>query len=266
VTQVALGAQHSCALIADGTARCWGLNDHGQLGDGTTSTRILPVVVKSSASKNLSGITQLGPDGIGNMCALLVDGTARCWGDNGFGQLGDGTTTNRLFPVPVKNAAGNGSLTDITRLAAAGQYTCARVVDGSVRCWGANDIGELGDGTTTHRKLPVVVKGIGGAGTLTGVVQLAGGDDITCAVLVGGGSRCWGDNNFGELGIGTAVGPQNCTGTPCSTTPVVVKNTAGTGSLGGGTFFASGNDYACVRLVNGTANCWGHGGVCRGFG
>ena len=115
-----------------------GLNSNGQLGDGTTTQRLSPVVVKNSTNTGpLTGITQIVAGGT-HTCARLSDGTARCWGKNSNGQLGDGTTTQRLLPVVVKNPAGSGSLTNVSQLSLAVIYSCTRIGDGTVRCWGNN--------------------------------------------------------------------------------------------------------------------------------
>ena len=168
VVAVTTGAQHTCALLSDTTARCWGSNSNGQLGDGTTTTRLLPVVVRNAAgTAPLTGITQIAAGGL-HTCARLSDGTARCWGLNSSGQLGDGTTTNRLLPVVVKNPTGTGALTAVTDVTTAVVFSCARMSDGTARCWGSNGNGVLGDGTSTTRLLPVVVKNSAGTGAAHG--------------------------------------------------------------------------------------------------
>jgi hypothetical protein len=101
VAQLALGVYHSCARLNDGTARCWGANDHGQLGDGTTTQRLNPTeVVSTSGTGVLSGIVDLHA-GYDFSCALLTSGDVSCWGWNDQGQLGDGTTTDRIVPTNV---------------------------------------------------------------------------------------------------------------------------------------------------------------------
>jgi alpha-tubulin suppressor-like RCC1 family protein len=103
-------------------------------------------------------------------CALKGDGTVMCWGFNAFGQLGDGTTINRLEPVVVKG------LTDATAIATGFDHACALKEDGTVECWGANGVGQLGDGTGTDRDEPVPVKG------LTDATAITTGSDHTCAL------------------------------------------------------------------------------------
>jgi alpha-tubulin suppressor-like RCC1 family protein len=144
-TSIKLGKRHACVILADGTARCWGDNTHGQLGDGTTTTKQSPVVVK-----DLQNIQSLA---LGSFfsCALLKDHTARCWGDNTHGQLGDGTTEQRPAPVPASNLA------SIQKLIAGGTHACGQLSDGQIKCWGGNTQNELGDRTTDDRTTPVPI-------------------------------------------------------------------------------------------------------------
>ncbi|GIV95655.1 MAG: hypothetical protein KatS3mg057_0312 [Herpetosiphonaceae bacterium] len=153
IVALSAGGSHSCALVADGTARCWGNNGDGQLGDGTTTDSASPVVVGGVTP--LTDIVALSV-GYAHSCALLVDGTARCWGRNDYGQLGNGTTTDSASPVVVGGAT---PLTDIVALSAGGEHSCALLVDGTARCWGANGSGQLGNGTRMSSPSPVVVGG-----------------------------------------------------------------------------------------------------------
>jgi alpha-tubulin suppressor-like RCC1 family protein len=141
--------------------KCWGFNGSGQLGDGTTTTRLFPVIV--------SGITNAVAIAAGEFhtCALLADGSARCWGDNSTGQLGDGTTTDRPAPTEVtisflKRTLSGGvvaivPLVNLVRIATGRRHTCAILADGSVRCWGENAFGQIGSGTTFDQLRPVPV-------------------------------------------------------------------------------------------------------------
>ncbi|GIV95656.1 MAG: hypothetical protein KatS3mg057_0313 [Herpetosiphonaceae bacterium] len=229
------GGSHSCALLADGTARCWGYNYSGQLGDGTTVSSPSPVVVGGATP--LTDIVALSAGGY-HSCALLADGTARCWGNNWAGQLGDGTTTDSASPVVVGGAT---PLMDIVALSVGGYHSCALVADGSARCWGANWSGQLGDGTSTSS--PLVV---GGATPLTDIMALSAGDAHSCALLSDGTARCWGANWYGQLGDGT---------TTDSASPVVV---GGTSPLTDIVALSAGGVHSCALLADGTARCWGN--------
>jgi hypothetical protein len=169
--------------------------------------------------------------GDSHTCAVVAGGTIRCWGRNGHGQLGDGTTTDRSTPVTVQG------LTGVTQLAAGGYHTCAVVAGGTIRCWGRNGNGQLGDGTTTDRSTPVTVQG------LTGVTQLTTGLFHTCAVVAGGAVKCWGYNSSGQLGDGT---------TTDRWTPVTVQG------LTGATQLATGDLHTCAVVAGGTIKCWGY--------
>jgi alpha-tubulin suppressor-like RCC1 family protein len=156
-------------------------------------------------------------------------------------------------------------------LAVGGGQACAAMVNGNAQCWGANSAGQLGSGTSAGPKscgiasiacspLPLVVKNSAGSGPLTGVVKVTAGED-TSAVIVNGTADCWGDNELGQLGIGTTTGPQSCGngGFSCSTLPVVVNNTEGSGALTGVVEVVSeaGAVHTYTRMSNGTADCWG---------
>src|SRR2546426_6866748 len=145
VTAIAAGDRYTCALTTPGGVSCWGYNEFGQLGNGTTSDSASPVDVTGLAS-GISAIAARGE----HTCALTVAGGVKCWGADINGQLGDGTTTNSPTPVDVVGLA-----TGITAIATGGEHTCALTTDGAVKCWGWNAAGQLGDGTTTDRSSPV---------------------------------------------------------------------------------------------------------------
>jgi len=215
---------HTCALKSDGTVWCWGDNEYGELGDGTTTERHTPVQVSG-----LTNVVAVAPGSV-HTCALKSDGTVWCWGDNYYGQLGDGTTTERHTPVQVSG------LTNVVAVTVGSLHTCALKSDGTVWCWGFNGAGELGDGTTTDRHTPVQVSG------LTNVVAVTVGFVHTCALKSDGTVWCWGYNHHGELGDGTTTDRH---------TPVQVSGLTNVVAV------EAGGGHSCALKSDGTVWCWG---------
>jgi alpha-tubulin suppressor-like RCC1 family protein len=236
VAAVAGSSSHTCAVGGAGVMVCWGLNDSGQLGDGSTTSRTTPVVVAG-----LTGDPALPAPGRYHTCVLLADGGVKCWGDNAYGQLGDGTTTDRLVPVGVTGLAGGEGVAPAgaLKVAAGANHTCVLTAQGGVRCWGDNEYGQLGDNTTANRAVAGDVVGLG-----SGVAALGAGSSSTCALTTGGGVKCWGGNYSGQLGNGTYV--------PRLTPGDVVGLTSGVVAL------AVGADFACAVTSGGGAKCWGN--------
>lgn len=233
VPAISINAETACALTPTGRAYCWGSNVFGQLGDGTTTERLSPVAV--SGTRSFVGIAP----GRFHTCALAAAGSAFCWGSNSGAFLGDGTTTNRLTPTAV---VGGLSFASLARGFA---HTCALTPAGAAYCWGDNYDGQLGDGTTTSRTAPVAV--LGGL-TFT---QLSRAFYHTCGLTPAGAAYCWGDNTYGQLGNGatTSVNASN------PSTPVAVG--------GGATFIAlvTGDAHSCGLTALGTVRCWGRNGA-----
>ncbi|WP_192930740.1 hypothetical protein [Deinococcus sp. AJ005] len=148
VVSLSAGVSHVLALMTDGTVQAWGLNDSGQLGDRTTTSRFTPRAVTG-----LTGVVSLSAAG-NHSLAALSDGTIRSWGENAYGQVGDGTTVNRLTPVLV------GGLERVVSLSAGSWFSTVLLADGTVRAWGLGSSGSLGDGTATGRLTPVTVNGL----------------------------------------------------------------------------------------------------------
>ncbi len=182
-----------------------------------------------------SGVKAIAATGL-STCALTNGGGVKCWGDNQWVQLGDGTSTNRSTPVDVV-----GLSSGVQAVTVAGHHTCALLDSGSVKCWGFNYGGEVGDGTSgVFRSMPVNVVGLS-----SGVSAVAAGGAHTCALLNSGGVKCWGWNNFNQLGDGTSTN---------RLTPVdVVGLSSSVHALGSNL----GNNSTCVLMSNGGVKCWG---------
>ena len=203
----ALGARGSavCAVInggAAGTVKCWGDNSSGQLGDGTTTSRSLPVQVMASAGVPLTGVKNISMGNV-SACALMNSGAVRCWGANTYGGLGNNSLVSSNYPVAVSGITGTTVKASTVRVG--NGFACAVLSTGSARCWGRNNVGQLGNNTTTDSKVPVNVLGPLGA-VLTGVTALQPGTQHACAIAtVSGISKvlCWGNNADRQLGNGS---------------------------------------------------------------
>lgn len=194
VTSIATGWAHTCA-VRNGGLRCFGENGQGQLGNGGTTNTATPVAV-SGLGRPVAGVTA----GVEHTCAVLTDDSLACWGGNQYGQVGDGTTSDRQQPVVV--------LQGVTQAAAGAYHTCGSLDNTTLRCWGRNNSGRLGDGTETDRSAPTRVL------ISSGVSAVAAGGYHSCAVS-GPSTYCWGANPFGQLGTGRPEGvlrPANVAG------------------------------------------------------
>ena len=242
--QVSPALLTTCVLAAGGVASCWGINQRGEVGDGTTSTRLTPVPVSTGLRfisieaswvhtcglitggaahcwgmwrGQLDGRSDLTPvalpgglsfaalySGAAYTCGITLISETWCWGDNAAGQLGDGTTTNRVVPVRVNTQRRFVMVAPSTAVTVAlfnyRNHTCALDDSARVYCWGANDRGQLGDGTTVDRMVPTPVL------SNETFVAVAAGDVFTCALTPDRRAFCWGDNTYAQLGSGAAGG------------------------------------------------------------
>ncbi len=229
VIGVAAGSHHTCARRSDNTLWCWGENSDGQLGDGTTTRRPLPVPVAASLG-SVSAVAM----GRFHTCARKTDGTLWCWGNNFVGQLGIGGTMKQLAPVQV-SALG----TNVAEVAAGANFTCARRDNGTLWCWGNNAEGQLGTGTAGGgSQTPVQVPSLG-----TAVTAVAVGYYHACARLMDNSLRCWGANDFGQTSM--PIGGNQPT--PTAVAPLglsVVQVTAGVAHI-------------CALRSDRSVWCWG---------
>ncbi len=226
--QLVGGGFHSLLQHEDGTVWAWGGNTSGQLGDGTTTTRLTPVRVVG-----LDNVKYLAA-GRTHSLALKNDGTVWAWGDNTYGQLGDGTLTNRSTPVRVQGLSG------VVAITTGDWHSVALMSDGTLRAWGDNGTGKLGDGTYTNRSTPVQVSG------LTGVLVVSLGSNHSLAMKQDGTVWAWGNNDNGQLGDGTTVRRP---------TPVQVQGLSGCLALSGGIV------QSLALKQDGTVWAWGGNGA-----
>lgn len=303
---LAQSALHACAVRQDGAVYCWGYNPGGFLGDGSSADRFAPTEVADL--RNATAVAVGSAVSRHHSCAILADRTLRCWGDNLLGQVGDGTTIDRTSPVPVVglsnvtavSAGGTdtcaiansevwcwgarydstpsriGGLASVAEIAVGEGHACALLSSGRIFCWGRNDMGQLGNGTTTDSAAPVEAMGFADAEHITAAgmrscalmstggvrcwgqdygssasaiagigvaLEIASGLTHTCALVSDRTVRCWGSNGFGELGDGT---------TNPSATPVTVVGLRGVDHV-----FAGGGS-SCA-LAAGAPSCWGSG-------
>jgi alpha-tubulin suppressor-like RCC1 family protein len=229
IMSVVTGGEHTCALTAGGAVKCWGYNKHGQLGDNSTTDRWKPVQVFGLGSKVVAISA-----GVYHTCALINSGRVQCWGQNTFGQIGDGYYQDRLKPVWVAG------ISNAIAISAGGGHTCALLADGGVMCWGSNMRGQLGNDTNISYPTPGWVYGMASG---SGITAISAGSDHTCALSAGGGVKCWGRNDYGQIGIS----PYTDSLRPVWVT-YALKETSG---------IAAGYRHTCLLTILGGAKCWG---------
>ncbi len=229
VPVVGAGVFHACALDSSAAVTCWGSNLYGQLGTTTPEQSF-----GSTAPGRVGLLPPATALAVGDYfaCALIAGGAARCWGNNNYGQLGNGSNFDSHVPVAVQNISG------ATAIASGQQHSCV-LVGGGVKCWGYNGDGQLGNGTTTDSTTPVDVLGIRDA------VAISVADFHSCAVLAGGSVQCWGYNGYGEIGDDTNLD---------RLAPVTVQG------ISGATAVATGYYHTCAVVQAGAVRCWGFNG------
>jgi alpha-tubulin suppressor-like RCC1 family protein len=274
---ISAGRFHTCAVLSDSTVRCWGDNSSGQIGNslpceqGNPTPNLCVALTPQEVTAfpitppitPLSNATQVTA---GDAHTCVLDGTpgfVQCWGDNTFGQLG----TSEPCPVPrappgtcptprLVAISNNFFLTEVQQIAAGGHHTCALMRDSTVQCWGSNSKGQLGNsfgvplGSFSPTPAPVMADRDGQSQILTGVAQIAAGNNHTCAALLAGGIKCWGDNSLNQLGVYSATVPLSPVAinanSPCTCSELALCN------------------GQCVNMSGDPRNCGQCGRACSG--
>lgn len=235
--QVVTGMAHACVLTTSGGVKCWGQNAYGQLGDGTTTSRLTPVDVSGLTS----GVVSIQA-GYFHNCALTQQGAVKCWGSDYDETLGNGSDPSSAIPVTVL-----GLDQGVATISGGPFHTCALTVEGGMKCWGDNDIGRLGSGNKLATTVPTDVVGLS-----SGVIAIGTGVNHSCAILSTRTVKCWGHNYEGVLGDGTRGIDES------KSTPVDVLNINNAAEL------FLGSAQSCVKLIDNTVQCWGMGFVPPG--
>lgn len=225
--QLALGSGHAC-LLTDGRVRCWGRNDSGQVGDGTTDDRARPVAVDVPNAVEIAAAFL-------NTCVRLADGTVRCWGTNTNGEVGIGTLSMTPVLTPAQPA-----IRGVVALAnrGSGEHLCVRLGDDTARCWGSDFAADFGEPSSDHHAQPVPTR----VDALNGVHVIAVGGNYTCGIFPGASVECVGNGGSGQLGDGVFG----------------ARETWGSASgLTGVSGLAAGNWHACAIMQDHSLRCWG---------
>jgi len=247
IGKFAAGQNHSLTVKTEGTVWAWGKNANGQLGRGSTSASPLPIAgqVKTNSTTVLTSVATVA-GGAAHSAAAKSDGTAWAWGSNASGQVGDGTTTQRLYAVQVK-VTGGAALTGLTDVVAGADHCVALKSNGTVWAWGLNSSGQVGIGTTTTPQKNAVQVKINSSTFLTGIVLIAAGGTHSLALKSDGTVWTWGLNSSGQLGNGNTTNQSYA---------VQVKVVGGA-ALTGVADIAAGANHSLARKTDGTLWVWG---------
>jgi alpha-tubulin suppressor-like RCC1 family protein len=226
--QVATMPGTTCVVTTAGAVQCCGRNGSGQLGNGDTTG-----ASKSTPQLAIVANVQQLTAGGAHFCALMLDGSVQCWGSNSNGQIGAGTG-NQFAPVLVLPS----TPTKAFAVVGGGLFTCARMSDGTAKCWGADGRAQLGDGGSADVSSPKTITALG-----SGILQLTAGFQHACALGATGEVRCWGENSYGTVGNGST-----------SSSPVLAPYTV---IAFGAKQVLAGLNHTCAVMSDGTARCWG---------
>ena len=240
VSKITTGRLHTCALLDNGSVNCWGLQNDGRLGTGSSDTgEILTPTPTSSFGSGRYAVDIAAGDS--HTCVILDDGTVRCWGEGGSGRLGGGSTIGRTTPTATSSL---GSGKTAVAISSGERHTCVVLNDGTVKCWGTNVYGQIGNGqNVVSYPNPTSTSSFSGGRS---AVQVAAGNQHTCAILDDGNASCWGWNQYGQLGIGSS---SNAIRTPSDVSMGDINGTFRSLSLG---YY-----HTCGVLNTSQALCWG---------
>ena len=231
---VSAGIAHTCAILDNGAISCWGLGSYGALGNGASTEKLTPTLTSSLGTNRTAVAISAG--GL-HTCAILDNGAVSCWGMGSYGALGNGAVSSQLTPTLTSSLGANRTAVAIS---SGYSHNCAILDNGSVSCWGWNNVGQLGNGGNTNQNTPQIINlGLGRT-----AVSISAQNAHTCAVLDNDAVSCWGDNEYGQLGIGTTT-DQN---TPQTVNLGLGKTAV---SVSGGSF------NSCAVLNDGSLTCWG---------
>ena len=256
IVQIAIGANHGCALTAMRRVYCWGKGTNGQLGNDDVLNQDVAVAVVESEGFDtlLEGIIQIAAGG-DHTCALTSQGNILCWGKNDQGQMGLGNSdvADKEAPVKVVDVADSTTpLSGIIQISVGSEHTCALTSGGNVWCWGEGSEGRLGNDGVADSSHPVAVVSADSSTTPLGdIVQISSGGEHTCALTSGGQVRCWGQGLNGRLGHDYFRSEDH---------PVtVVDGNSSTTALKNIVQVNSGGDFTCALTSGGKVKCWGTG-------
>jgi alpha-tubulin suppressor-like RCC1 family protein len=224
-------AVFTCAITTDSSLWCWGDNRYGQLGTGDLAPRPSPTMVDEAPL--MMAVTKAA-NGAGHVCALTAMNELYCWGRNQAGQLGLGDTMPRSKPTLLSTP----SFT-VDKLMAGGDFTCVKAMDKSLWCWGDNQFGQLGLGNNAPVPSPMQIPAVG-----NNVLSVANGGSHSCALMTDSTVWCWGDNSFGQLGLGDTIPRSN----PTQIDPTMLSNV---------TSISAGGHHSCATKQDNTLWCWG---------
>ena len=232
-TMIAAGGSTTCAVLSDNSQKCWGRNNTGQLGNGTFGSTAVTTPVYTLLVPDSFTVAHL-EIGTTHSCAISVAGAAWCWGQSTFGRLGTTASSNAVTPTATASLGGTAS-----EVAAGGAHTCALLTNGTISCFGNNNMGQLGQAlATASSSTPTLVTL---AATATHVTA---GSQFTCTLLSTAVVHCFGDNASGQLGSGSSGAARETPGAVTGLTGTVVDVVAGT-------------SHACAVMSTGQVRCWG---------